>query len=291
VRGRCGRTALLSALLVAALAQPAVAQQAVSCGQPITKSVTLKSDLNCSGSDAIVIGASNITVNLGGHRVVGVSGIGVRNSGGYDRVTVKNGVVSSDVGIQLINASRNTLRNLENRSFVRGIELRNSDRNRIVSSREVFFGIRLLEGSDGNLVARNTVGDALAGIEVIDSHRNAIVGNDVRTPGEGPALLVGGSSRRTLVARNNVLGRFDGIFVAASTRRTVLRGNVANGSDDDGIDVESPSTFLRRNRANDNGDLGIEAVEGVTDGGRNRAAGNGNPIQCLNVHCLVAQGG
>jgi parallel beta-helix repeat protein len=224
-------------------------------------------------------------VNLGGHRVVGTSGIGVRNSEGYDRVTVKNGVVSSDVGIQLINASRNTLRNLENRSFIRGIELRNSDRNRIVSSREVFFGIRLLDGSNGNLVARNTVGDALAGIEVIDSHRNAIVGNDVRTPSEGPALLVGGSSRRTLVARNNVFGRFDGIFVAASTRRTALRGNVANGSDDDGIDVESPSTFLRRNKANGNTDLGIEAVEGVTDGGRNRAAGNGNPIQCLIVHC------
>src|SRR4051794_41657583 len=82
-------TGALLALL--ALGSPATASH-VSCGAVLNTDTTLDSDLSdCPGS-GVVIGASDITVDLGGHTIDGSgTGAGVDNGGGYDRVTVRNG--------------------------------------------------------------------------------------------------------------------------------------------------------------------------------------------------------
>jgi hypothetical protein len=96
------------ALLVgsALLAMPA-AVQAVTCGQRITANTTVQNDLiNCPG-DGLVIAAHGITLDLNGHTIDGdgqdpsgdgdvgiINGYSPSNpnqSGGYDRVTIKNG--------------------------------------------------------------------------------------------------------------------------------------------------------------------------------------------------------
>src|SRR5688572_15838454 len=75
----------------------------VQCGDVITQDTTLDSDLiDCPG-DGIVIGASDITLDLGGHTVQGNAvGCGIANGPtdwclspieGYERVTVRDGVV------------------------------------------------------------------------------------------------------------------------------------------------------------------------------------------------------
>ena len=80
---------------------------AVQCGDTVTASVQLDADLNCTGT-ALTIAASNVTVDLGGHTVVGTTrGISAQNQTG---VTIANGTVSG--GIALTGAMSSTLSNL-----------------------------------------------------------------------------------------------------------------------------------------------------------------------------------
>src|SRR5687768_3995804 len=86
-------SALALAATLAFLASPAAATH-VQCGDVITQDTTLDSDLvDCPG-DGVVIGASDITLDLAGHTIdgtgPGAAGHGVRNAGA-DNVTVTNG--------------------------------------------------------------------------------------------------------------------------------------------------------------------------------------------------------
>ena len=74
----------------------------VSCGQLITQSVLVQNDLlDCLG-DGLVVGASNITIDLNGHTLDGTGlGAGVLNNG-FDNVTITNGTIQEfDFGVQL----------------------------------------------------------------------------------------------------------------------------------------------------------------------------------------------
>src|ERR671915_1794720 len=74
----------------------------VFCGQVIKQSVKVKNDLADCLWDGLVVGASNITIDLDGHTIDG-KGIaaGIRNDG-YDNVTIKNGkIVEFDWGVML----------------------------------------------------------------------------------------------------------------------------------------------------------------------------------------------
>lgn len=65
----------------------------VGCGAVLTANTTLQDDLNCSGT-ALVIGADNITVNLNGHTLRSLDGLGVGLTiVGHNGVTIKNGVI------------------------------------------------------------------------------------------------------------------------------------------------------------------------------------------------------
>jgi hypothetical protein len=130
----------------------------------------------------------------------------------------------------------------------------------------------LLEGGEGNLIARNRVDRTLS-----DGIRIAAFEPDTPTVDN--------------VVRDNRVrdATIDGFSIATAGDGTVsdtlLKQNSAIGSGDDGFDVRSAATSLTSNTANHNYDLGIEAVPGVTDGGGNKASGNGNPLQCTNVFC------
>ncbi|MGI9020826.1 MAG: right-handed parallel beta-helix repeat-containing protein [Solirubrobacterales bacterium] len=90
----------LAAFCAAAAWAPAQAQ-AVSCGDTITTDTTLTEDLDCPSGSGLVIGAPDVTLDLGGHFLRGndinenpdKSDTGIRVSGNYDGVTIKNGTV------------------------------------------------------------------------------------------------------------------------------------------------------------------------------------------------------
>src|SRR5215208_5595351 len=63
----------LSAQTQPAQQQPTAQPLAISpsCGQVITQNVILTSNLNCAESDGLIVGASDIVVDLNGHTISG----------------------------------------------------------------------------------------------------------------------------------------------------------------------------------------------------------------------------
>src|SRR5829696_4630794 len=164
-RGRCHdsemkpslRTFIL-ATLPAVLAVPVWATAAsgaiLSCGQTITQTTVLDNDLSNCASNGIVVGASNITLDLNGHTVAGTAASGDQGGivlVGRTGVTVKNGTVKNfDVGVVIEGGSANTVQNISARDNISfsgtvnrggdGIAILSSSNNRILYNSTVNNG-------------------------------------------------------------------------------------------------------------------------------------------------------
>ena len=101
------------ALTVGMLASPASAEDPIECGDTITESVTLTADLGPCPGGGLIVGADGITIDLGGHTLIGSRpaelfvdnpfsyGFGVMNVG-YDNVTITNGSIERfTIGVDL----------------------------------------------------------------------------------------------------------------------------------------------------------------------------------------------
>ena len=92
-----GLVAVLTAAALLVSGSQALASH-VQCGDVITQDTKLDSDLIGCPGDGIVIGASDITLDLDGHTVKGNAiGSGIANE--YDRVTVRDGTVTGPTGL------------------------------------------------------------------------------------------------------------------------------------------------------------------------------------------------
>jgi parallel beta-helix repeat protein len=299
----------------------------VDCGETITADLRLSGDLGCravSGEDGLIVGADGIDINLAGHGVEGVN-FAIRNDGGFDDVTVRNGsLYAIAVALRLDGASRNRIRDVRagrlSSPFVEpstgtGISIAGGEDNVVRASRVEAERIGLLATDTSRLLVEGSTGRAAMGsrgpataIEVrgdlarilrnelgagiaVTGAGNRVAGN--RVVGQAFGIQVGGEGN--VIAENEVRDTAafsvvpesgDGIVVSPGSTGTLLRANLAISNDEDGIDVRSADTRLRDNTANDNGDFGIDAVQGVIDLGGNTASGNGNPLsQCRNVSC------
>ena len=149
----------------------------VDCGDTLTKSMQLDSELFCDG-DGVVIGAPNITLDLNGHGMIGDPGqlacgpglgngpdYGVDNTGGYDGVTIKNGYVQQfEEGVELSNAADNIVQDVRVTSgesnMCQGIYAEGSDRvllkgNTVAGASVRNIGVQSTQGSvvEGNVAA------------------------------------------------------------------------------------------------------------------------------------------
>jgi parallel beta-helix repeat protein len=271
--GRFLRTGIVLGVVVGgvlALGAASASAQNVSCGDTITKDTKLRGDLfDCPGN-GIVIGRGRITLDLGGHLIVGTGvGNGVDNSGGYNRVTIKNGtIVDFADGVFLDGANRNRVSGLSVFSNdADGVGLTGSNNNSIedvVAVANNAAGIRLDGQSKGNGVDDNlTTSNMVFGIVAENgSSNNGITDN--------------------AAFRN---GQF-GIYVDANgSQRNEVERNVASRNLQDGIQVGDATALVKRNTANNNGGFGINAPFGAIDGGGNKAFGNVEPAQCAGVVC------
>ncbi|MDQ4132242.1 MAG: right-handed parallel beta-helix repeat-containing protein [Actinomycetota bacterium] len=195
---------LLGTMVVAAT--PAAAAH-VQCGQVITQSVRLDGDVGPCPGDGLIIRASNITVNLNGHRVFAaqpngpLENVGIR-MGMVSGVTVQNGTVEGfDAGVFINGGGNNTIQRLTVRNnindmaepfaFVAG---QGTAQQPDVASGRVtaqewnaqmlcFFGDGITtESSDNNLIQHNRVLDngPFGGITLVgDSDGNRIQHNQV----------------------------------------------------------------------------------------------------------------
>lgn len=174
---------------VLAWAPAAHAATVVTCGQTVTTSITLASDVGPCLGDGLVVTANNVTVDLGGHTV---RGAGANPEGAADQagvlldnvtgVTLRHGVVRDNfVGVLVKGGSRNTVTTVlatnnvgsGTTTYGEGIAVDGSTNNRINNNRATFngpyAGIDLIHGSTHNLVSSNEASD-----------------NHIPAPGVGP---------------------------------------------------------------------------------------------------------
>jgi parallel beta-helix repeat protein len=217
------RSGIFAAFAVAFVLVPsaslAAPPTAVECGDVITTDTLVANDLSCgSAVPALTIGAPGITLDLGGHQIA-AGGEGIRNDG-HDGVTIKNGKVSTDEGgVELDGVTGNVVRDIEFGGLFEGVTLRNSDGNRIVDNITVSNQIRLLDGSDRNTLARNTVTRYESSVSVTDSVENRVVDNVIWIE-EGVTLSLRRAHRNRL--RGNVL---------VTDSASVLSLTAANGNE------------------------------------------------------------
>jgi large repetitive protein len=261
-------TTVLAALALIGAA-PASAQPV--CGEVITQNTTLTADLNCNRvGEGITIGAPGITLDLGGH---GISTLGtaVRNPG-YANVTIRNGSIGFDTrGIVLIGATGNTIRDILIEGLVVGIELRDSDDNRIVANRLRSALIDVDSNSDGNVVRENVV-TAHEGVISVSGSHTRIVRNVVWT-GEDTPMGVGGHYNEvlhnTLVAARSTL-----LYLGSGGDHLIADNELIQYESihgNPGVEVAGSSGNLFRDNHVDGAPLGIWVESGADNAFRRNA--------------------
>jgi hypothetical protein len=310
---------LAAALVALAVAAPAAHAKpapltTVSCGQVITTSIRVANDLS-GCQTGLVVGASNITIDLNGHTIAGAGdtpfGAGVLNDQGYDRVTMRNGTVRDfTYGIYGEGASLNVVDRITALDNLVGVGFVESDRITITNSRasggqigfnlgfmttdsrvsrvttsDVEQGVVLSVLSRNNLVERSDIEAINFGVQVFESSDHTISRNSIT--GAAIGVLVEGGSTGITVVRNEITDSSSTGISVTEAYDVVLRDNLVTDSAGDGIWVHAPAVdvLLTRNRAYEDGQLGIRADAPVIDGGGNRAARNGDPRQCVGVTC------
>ena len=281
--GRCWRYGLaLIAGLGAVLLAPAGAS-ALSCGATLDHDVKLKEDLDCSGYPgdySLVIDANNVTVDLGGHKLIGPDddNTGV-SSEGFNGLTVKNGTIKGyDYSIYLFTNARDiALRDLK-------LKLQGTNDN---------YGIYIGEARDLR-ISHVDIDNADYAVYLYNSREDTSLGH-VRVTGSDPASTYGiyvgtgmtGNYKGT-IHDAQVNGAEYGFYIYGNTTGLTVRDSVANNAGYAGFyfannDADPRKYTVSDNKANGAGSYGFFAAKNVAGSG-NRATGAGVD-DCVKVHC------
>jgi hypothetical protein len=236
----------------------------------VTTSAVLTQNLVCSGS-GIIVGASGITIDLGGYVLRGDQGAGdygIDDTGGHDSVTIKNGAV---------------------RDFQYGVYCTNGADKVTVSS----------VVSSGNALDGIVVLGASAFLELATSSGNGSYGAEIEGTGERiSSSTMSGNAQSglavqgdlALIRSSTIAGNvFDGVLVAGTHDSVASSRSSGNGRD--GIVVVGDAASLNKNLASGNGfPGGVTDLTGVgihvfgfttAPSGSNTALGNDDPAECV----------
>lgn len=273
----------LTALAGAAEAAPAP----LSCGSVVNRDVRLTSDLvDCPGP-GLIIGASDITVDLAGHTVNGTGrGAGIDNQTGHDRLHIRNGIVRDFAfGIHLFDTTGADIDDVSVEANQIGVEIERSRRvdiHRLTATANAATGMEITFSERTHIRDSRATGNGLFGFvdrfsAATRFERNTLTGN----------AATGLSVDRTsgaIIRHNTAEGNGDDGIALSGTGDAFVAANEANGNANDGVELDTPGNTLRRNSARNNGGFGINAVSGTIDGGRNEASGN-VAGDCTGVGC------
>lgn len=217
-------------------------QSEISCGQTITEDMILTEDLACPPDTeyAIVIGASNVTLDLGGHTISGYTPRTGVFAIGQEGITIRNGTIDGfNVGVFIIETNLVTMENLTVRN------LDSSDPNHLI------FGIQIL-GSQ-NVVVRDTLFEFISvahkeAVEIFDSFVD--VNNiEVRGGGAGVNFSFAGACDPTNDPSNGTVlnSRFSDVYIAgvlvACSSYAWIEGNVFSAAPAVGIGIQGDAPF------------------------------------------------
>jgi hypothetical protein len=253
-----------------ALAGPASAApahlQALACGAVVTQNVTLANDVGPCAGDGITIQASNVTLNLNGHRVfgalntfgtgpvTGTDAVGIEFNN-VNRSKVTNGeVFNFAAGVRIDNGGANTVKDMNSHDNISpigdsnngdGISVWNSSFNTIenntVTHNGQYSGISLLTGPYNNLTP-TTVNPAESGTGN-DILNNVVTGNNVQLCSNrsktGQPLPCSPAAGGTFAYGAQIPGSLDeGIDVnGPNMSNSVVQGNTVINAGNNGIMV------------------------------------------------------
>jgi parallel beta-helix repeat protein len=254
--------AVVGLALAFALALGAGSAQAktVACGQTITSSTTLGTNVGPCPGAGIIIGADNITLDLNGHSVTGPGtscicvGIDVD---GHNKVTIvggNTGLVQNFGAGQLLDGNNNIVKSVSTRNVTTGIRI-TGDGNKVLASTQrdaSFFGIAVDGGNnttiDGDAV-RNTGSN---GFEFDNGSGNTLIRSTAANTG-GVAIDFFNQSNAT-VTQNQTTGNLSstGFFLGGLSGSSTVTSNRATGHAN-GFDISGGGgTTVRGNAAYDN---------------------------------------
>lgn len=171
--------------------------QSAECGQIILADFTLANDLSCT-KDALVAGADNITIDLGGKTLKGpgmgpqtwpapqLDSVGVRVEG-RSGVTVKNGSTSDfSTGVYFDQVQRSVIEGIRTERNRYGLYIHHTSGSTIRKNHVAvnIYGLHLQNANDnlvqGNELVRQTYNSPGGyGIYLFASERNKIIENDI----------------------------------------------------------------------------------------------------------------
>jgi large repetitive protein len=251
----------------------------VSCGQTITTNTTLDSNISGCTGNGVQIGANGITLNLNGFTISGTaSGNAVDNSGGFDNITMRNGLIRGSFarGVSLTGATGSSLQNLDISGPGVGILLFDSSDNQVRENEihDAYIGIQLIGGSNRNTVRGNSASDVANptsatvglylrpsflnvrptdnvflenelvgwdhGLNAIEAGATQVLGNELRDGGPSYGIYFFRSAQATIESNLIYDTAGDGIWVGEGPG--TIRGNVVSNSRKYGIYLTRMST-------------------------------------------------
>ncbi len=241
---KTGSLFLLGLLMLVRVAGdfPAESRPEVRCGDTITADTTLGQDLACpaGAGSAIVIGASNVTLDLGGHTLSGhTPGIGVL-AVGQEGLVIRNGAIEGfQDGVFVAGSRRVTVEKLA----VRNLE--SSDPGQLI--RGVTF-----DGSH-HVVVRDSLFEFLAvpHKEGVEAYASDVAVSDIEVRGGGAGIGFGYAGVCDPVGAPNTgtvsNSRFSDIYVAgfyvACGSNIRIEGNNISTTVGAGVGIQAEAPF------------------------------------------------
>jgi parallel beta-helix repeat protein len=185
-----------------------------SCGQVITQNVILTSNLNCADSDGLIVGVSDIVIDLNGHTISGPDvdsqektsnkvGIMLPN---VNNVIIKDGNIQGFRAGVLMTGSQNvelsSIVSKDNQigAFSTGASIVNVNLSILMNNQIGFAGYATQQPTiENNILYQN----ALAGITLANSDNGVLTLNSITESGNG--LYVDNQSNNNNINFNNVL--------------------------------------------------------------------------------------
>jgi parallel beta-helix repeat protein len=219
---------------------PATTPTRVHCGQVLSESTLVANDLeNCPG-EGLVVGRSNIVVDLGGHVIDGLDYLIEGPFSGNEE--------GMPAGIRISNKTNVVVRNGTVQQFGWGVLMTSGTTHSVVEEltilRNAVAGVELFDADDGrngNTIRHNAIDENELGVHLIAGTENALVADNHMQGNLGEALLIL-NSRSNRIERNEVNGipldpqlDSDGGFLLDGASSNVLIDNVLHDTGDAGI--------------------------------------------------------
>jgi parallel beta-helix repeat protein len=227
-----------------------------SCGQIVTEDVTLTSDLDCGNGEGLIVGASDITINLNGYSI----------SSGDDASSEDLSMdYDGSSGILVSNADDVAITGLgEIIGFDRGVTFMGSSGGQVTDLQLADNGIGvLMSGSTETELSRNTItNNGIAAIA--DSSNGGVVAfNQIVANVENGILLLG--SDDNVVAANNMFGNGEnGIYLDILSNGNTVDYNTVFGHEmADMNNAGGQPTNVNQNSFGDNNNCGTSNPGGL----------------------------